>query len=435
VQTGLHVVIDAQIDLSGNPGGIEQFIAGLVHALGELDGPERYTIVGPCEQPDWLAGAVGPNQRIVAAPRPTERLRALKRALGPFREPIRVAIRRARQSISTRRQTWSVPESSGFFESLSGEIVHFPHQSFIRSSLPTVYNPHDLQHRHLPEFFTSGEVARRESLYRAGCTYSSAVTTASRWAARDVELSYGVPSERMFVVPSGASTELYPPPTPESLGDVRRRLSLPDVFALYPAQTWPHKNHVGLIKAIAFLKEARDITLHVVCTGAQNRFFPQVAQAARAHGVERQFLFAGYVSGHDLRALYRLATFLVFPSLFEGGGLPVVDAFREGLPVTCSAVTALPEIAGDGALLFDPESTEQMSAALQRMTIDPQLRQGLRLRGHERAAHFTWERMARTYRAVYRLIAGRGSSAEDRELLAAARRTARNADDHASETR
>jgi glycosyltransferase involved in cell wall biosynthesis len=421
MQNQLHVVIDAQINLSGNPGGVEQFIAGLVHALGELEGPERYTIVGPCEKPDWLAAVLGPNQRIVSAPQPTERLSTLKRILGPLREPISAAILRTRRATSTHGKVWPVPESLGFFESLGGEVVHFPHQSFIRSALPTIYNPHDLQHRHLPDFFAPGEVARRETLYRAGCTYSRAVATASHWVAQDVERSYGVPSERIFVVHSGAATQRYAPSTQGTLDGVRRRLRLPDVFALYPAQTWPHKNHIGLIRALGLLREADDRRLCVVCTGAKNAFFPKVAREARARGVEEQVLFVGYVSPGDLRALYRLASFMVFPSLFEGGGLPVIEALRESLPVACSEATSLPEIVGDAALLFDPGSPEAIADALRRMMTDAALLAELRLRGHTRAAGFSWSRMAQTFRAVYRSVAGRSLSADDRDLLAAAR--------------
>jgi glycosyltransferase involved in cell wall biosynthesis len=421
VQSELNVVIDAQISLSGSAGGVEQFIAGLVHALGKLDGTERYTVVGPCEQPDWLRPLLGPNQRIVSAPRPPERLRMIKRILGPLRLPLRAVMGRVRQAARARREVWTVPESSGFFESLGGEVVHFPHQSFVRSRLPTIYNPHDLQHRHLPGFFSRGEVARREKLYQAGCHHAQVVATASRWSAEDVERSYGVPRDRIVIVPSGASTELYEAATQPTLTEVMKRYRLPEVFALYPAQTWPHKNHLGLIRALAFLREAHGIALNVVCTGSKNRFFRTVVKETHERGVAKQLFFPGYIPGRDLRALYHLAQFLVFPSFFEGGGLPVVEALAEGLPVACSTATSLPEIVRDAALLFDPASPEAMAEVLWRMTTDVALLEVLRRRGYEQAARFSWERMGRTFRALYRRVAGRTLATEDRELLADSR--------------
>ena len=415
----LHIVIDAQLGFGGNAGGIEQFTAGLVRALGRLDGPEKYTIVDSHEHPGWLGPVLGPNQRIVSVPGSPERLRMVKRSLGPLRAPLRTVLRRVRQVASDRRTAWTVPESAGFFESLGGEVVHFPHQSFIKSKLPTIYNPHDLQHRHFPGFFSPGEIARRETVYRAGCVHARFVATASLSSAEDVEHAYGVPRDRIAVVHSGAATELCEAVTEETLKEVRDKYRLPEAFALYPAQTWPHKNHLGLIQALALLRETHGLDLHVVCTGAKNRFFRTIARAAREQRVAGQLLFLGYVSARDLRALYHLARFLAFPSLFEGGALPLIEAFREGLPVACASATSLPEIAGDAAVLFDARSPQAIAEALRLMASDSTLLEALRRRGHLRAACFGWERMARTYRALYRLVANRPLSAEDRELIAA----------------
>jgi len=421
VSERLHIVIDAQIPLGGSAGGVEQFIVGLVQALGKLDGPEEYTIVGPRQQPDWLAAFVGPNQRIVSAPGPAERLRRVKRTLAPLHRPLRLVMDRFRRAAQDRREVWVVPESGGFFEALGGEVLHFPHQSFIHSSLPTIYNPHDLQHRHLPDFFSRGEIARRETLYRAGCSLARAVATASHWSAEDVVRSYGVPSDRIAIVPSGAPTDLYQVSPPESLMVVRGKYHLPERFALYPAQTWPHKNHLGLIRALAILQKTCGLTLTVVCTGTKSPFFRAIARESHQLGVAPQLFFLGYVPAQDLRALYHLAQFLVFPSLFEGGGLPVIEAFKEGLPVACSAVTSLPEIAGDAALLFDPTSPERIAGVLRRMVTEDSLLETLRQRGQANGAQYRWERTGQIFRALYRSVAGRPLAEYDRYLLAGSR--------------
>jgi glycosyltransferase involved in cell wall biosynthesis len=127
--------------------------------------------------------------------------------------------------------------------------------------------------------------------------------------------------------------------------------------------------------------------------------------------------FLGYVTATELRAIYHAAQFVIFPSLFEGGGLPVLESFHESVPVACSNVTALPEYAGDAALLFHPFSIESIADVLRRMTTDADLRETLRQRGSARIRLFTWERTAKTYRALYRQVARAPLSDEDRALL------------------
>ena len=125
----------------------------------------------------------------------------------------------------------------------------------------------------------------------------------------------------------------------------------------------------------------------------------------------------------ELRALYRLASFVVFPSLFEGAGFPILEAFKEGTPVTSSGVTSIPEYAGDAALFFDPDSVESIARAIERMHDDAATRVELAKRGSERIKRFSWDRTARAYRAVYRKIGGQPLSDEEELLLEAGHET------------
>ena len=186
---------------------------------------------------------------------------------------------------------------------------------------------------------------------------------------------------------------------------------------LYPAQYWPHKNHVRLLKSLANLRDKHGIIANLVCTGRRSHDWPRVREQTRALRLDGQVQFLGFVEPGHLRALYRLADFLIFPSLFEGGGFPILEAFQEGAPVACSTATSLPEYGGDAVLLFDPDSTEDMAEAVRRMWSDADLRQSLRTRGSARAQLFTWDQTARTYRALYRKIAGRKLGTEDAALL------------------
>ncbi len=310
-----------------------------------------------------------------------------------------------------------VPESDGFYEALGVDLLHFPHQRFIRCSLPTIFNPHDLQHLQFPQFFSKEDAAWREAIYRAGCSHAQAIAAESRWVKGDIVRRYHVDARKVYAILRGSPTQLYDQTTGKILAKAKRKFRLPEAFAFYPAQTWAHKNHIRLLEALRLLRDRDGLAIHLVCTGKKNSFWPQIEARIRKLKLDNQVNFLGFVSPSELRAIYHLAEFLVFPSLFEGGGFPITEAFQEGAPVACSCATSLPEYGGDAVLLFDPTSTESMAQALRRMSADARLRETLRQRGSGRIRLFEWERTARTYQALYRKVGGRPLSREDCALL------------------
>ena len=416
----MRIAIDAQLQPTGHWGGVEQFVLGLVHALGRLDdGAEEYVIVGHWENADWLKPHLGPNQELVKAP-PPNTLEPVKQRLGPLRAPARRFLRRWRRL--TRRVPGSPAnvalEPNRFYESLGVALVHFPFQIFSYCRLPIIYNPHDLQHLHYPQFFSREDVAARESTYSVACRIAQAVVTDAKWVKDDIGRQYGVASEKIFAIPMGAPTELYDDITAPLLAEVKAKFHLAQTFAFYPAQTWQHKNHLRLLDALAALRDDAGISLPLVCTGKLNEHWPKIKARIRALGLQSHVQFLGFIEPNDLRALYHLAQFVIHPSLFEGGGLPILEAFREGAPVACANVTSLPEYAGNAALYFDPTSVTSIADAAKRMTTDAALRESLCARGAVRVREFTWERTARMYRALYRQIAGQRLSDSERDLLA-----------------
>jgi glycosyltransferase involved in cell wall biosynthesis len=415
----LKVLINAQMTPGGGAGGIEQFLMGLVSALGHLtDGDEQYILITRPESPDWLDSLLGPNQRAVAAPRRgAGRSERAKQLLGPLRRPAGKLLRGVRRFVGHGRDGFALPQSDGFYESLGGDIIHFPYQEFVRCRLPAIFNPHDLLHRRYPMFFEKTDIVNREALYRGACYCAQAVAAESGAVKLDLEQYYGLDSEKIFVVHRGAPTALLGSITSETLREVQEKFALPPAFAFFPAQTWPHKNHLRLLEAIRMLGDRDWVTLHLVCTGTQNEHWPAIQQCIANFELQKQVMFLGFVKPIELRALYHLAQFVVFPSLFEGGGFPVVEAFQEEVPVTCSDLPPLREYGGDAVLTFDPLSTESIASSLLRMATDAELRGELRERGKERARRFTWERTAKTYRALYRKVAGVPLSEEDVHLL------------------
>lgn len=412
---GLKVCLDARIP-DGAAGGIQQFVMGLASGLSRLgDGDEQYLFLSLPGRRAWLEPHLsGPCRPLDAAAPAAEALSPGRRAL---RTLLPVAARRAIGSLVDALRPIRIPASDGMAERSGASLVHLTMQAGFTTSLPTIYQPFDLQHLHLPRFFPRSERRWRAKTYPELARAARRVVVMSSWIRDDVVRRLGVPADKVRVIPWAPVTEEYPEPTPEDLERTRRRLGLPEHFGLFPAQTYPHKNHLGLLEAVE-LARRRGEPVEVVCPGRQNEFYPVIERRMRARGAQG-VRFVGWVSPVEIRCLYRLARFLVFPSLFEGGGMPVFEAFAAGVPVACSNVTCLPMAAGGAALLFDPRDRVAMADAMVRLWRDAGLRDELRRRGAERVKRFSWDRTARTYRALYREVAGAALGPEDVALLGA----------------
>lgn len=423
-----RIAINAQIQPSKFSGGVEQALIGLVSALGKLDnGSEEYVIIGPWNEPDWLKPFLGDNQSIVRGSKPscqpaqeTGLLEAFKRALGPLRPFVR-AIWRDLFPTPPPQNASLFPEASisnGFYETLECDVIHFPFQQLVVCALPTIYNPHDLQHLHHPKFFTASEILWREMIYRAGCQLANTIVVGSHWIKQDIVRHYRVDPEKVQVIPWAPPTQVYPPPSTSTLDAVQKKYRLKLPFAYYPAVTWGHKNHLRLLEALAHLRDHRGLVVRLVCTGTRcSDFGPRIEKRMQELNLNRQVQFLNVVPSTELRAIYRLSEFVVFPSLFEGGALPMFESWLEGTPLACSTATILPEQAGDAALLFDPYSIPAIADALFRMATEPKLRAELVRKGQQRLQDFSWEHTAKAYRAVYRRAARRSLTEEDRQIL------------------
>jgi glycosyltransferase involved in cell wall biosynthesis len=412
-RTGVKVAINAQIFSEKGVGGIETVLVGLVHALGQLEGPDRYVLIGPWENPDWLKPYIGSNQTVVRGPR----LDFAKRAVAPIRPLLRGIKHLLLRSVGNA-PTWPVVQTSnGFYESLGCNVIYFPSQHFIKCDIPAVYNPHDLQHMHYPELLTREAVIWREKTSRVGCELAHTTVAISDWVKQDIVQQYAIDPTRIQVIHWAAPTQVHNPPTDAFVESVLRKYSLDQPFGLFPAMTRPHKNHLRLLDALALLRHKQGLKLSIVCTGYQNAFFPTIEQRLRDLELTDQVRFLGLVEPDELRSLYRSSEFVVFPTLFEGAGMPVLEAWQDNAPVTCSKVTSLPELAGGAALLFDPLSAESIADAIGRMHTDTNLRDDLRRKGSRRLQDFSWERTAKQYRAVFRRAAGHELTDEDRWLL------------------
>ncbi len=410
----LSVAIDARVTPK-SAGGVAQVILGLVHALGRLqdDPSTSYKIVVESQaEQDFLRSYLGDNQQFAIKP-PGSLSRRLQRRVTTTGKSVA-----QRLIYKDSYSEPSLPLSDGFLESLGCDVVHFPHQRFMLCSLPSIYNPHDLQHLHFPEFFNPSELAKRDFVYRSGCQLARTVAVSSRWVKEDVIQHYQVDPGKVQIIPWAPPTEAYKDPSSRDLEEVQTKYELVKPFALYPAMTWPHKNHLRLLEALAILRNRHDLKLHLVCTGSLlEPHSLKIKQRVDELGLTSQVSFLGFVSDTDLRAIYRLSQFMVMPSLFESDSSPIYEAWLEGTPIACSNVTSLPVQVMNAALLFDPYDAAAIADAMRRLASDDNLRRDLTAYGYLRVKDYDWTRTAKAYRAVYRRAAGRLLNEEDRSLL------------------
>ena len=262
------------------------------------------------------------------------------------------------------------------------DVVHFPFSTMIPpvSGTPSVTTVLDVQHEYLPEFFPRHELAYRRRMYGRAVRDSDLVIAISEHARTTLVERLGADPDRVRVIHLGADLDVFTP------GDRPR-----EPFLLYPANRWAHKNHDRLFAALAILRRTRP-ELRLVLTGSGHEGQPAPP------GVE----VLGRVPTERLVDLYRSASALVYPSLFEGFGIPIVEAFATGCPVAAADATSIPEVAGDAAVLFDPGDPAAIASAVERLLSDPE---PYVQRGLERARRFTWATAGDAHAAVYRELA------------------------------
>jgi glycosyltransferase involved in cell wall biosynthesis len=255
---------------------------------------------------------------------------------------------------------------------------HFPLTVMLpRVDVPAAITVHDLQHEVFPQFFSRPQLTYRRHVYGRSVRASRLVVAVSEHVRDDLVDRLGYPREQVRVIHHGVDHERFRPGPGSERGP----------FLLYPANWWPHKNHELLLEAFALARQTRP-ELRLVLTGA-----------GHPGGLPDGVASLGRVSDDRLADLYRTAAALVFPSLYEGFGLPPLEAMACGSPVAVSRAGALPEVCGDAAVYFDPTSVEDIARAIGEVLDRPPGG------GIEQAARFTWEEFAHRHDAVYRELA------------------------------
>ncbi len=327
------------------------------HALSQSGiADQEYTFLLHEDLKDWLIPhAFGPCQ-IVGIPRSASP--PLKRLLRSV-----PGLRTLRKKLP--RKAAEVPVSDGFVENHGFDVVHFPTQIGYLTALPTIYQPWDLQHLHHPEFFSASDILTREKHYRALCGQAKRICVQTQWSKNDLVHQYKIDPEKIAIVPWGRCCRRTSS-AQEAVQATIEKFGLPDRFFFYPAATWPHKNHALICRALQAMKSGHGRIVHVYCTGMETPYRKELGSLAQRLGVEDQIHFLGFVTPDELQAIYRTATAMIFPSRFEGFGLPILEAFSARLPVLCARATVLPEVAREAALYLAPILPRSLWRACER---------------------------------------------------------------------
>jgi len=362
-----RVVLDARTATPRFP-GIGRYVANLARALAEFAPPGPVLLCDPTTPPVRL---------------PSSGLSPLPCAASPF----------------GLAQQWCVPRA---LRRANAQLYHSTYYLMpYLPGTPTVLTVYDLIPLRYPRYFSVAQRLVFAVAHRLALRTARAVLAISEATRADLARAFGVTAEKVTVTPLAAA-EHFRPQSLAAIDALRRRLGLPDRYILYVGSNKPHKNLARLVEAFARARRhPACVSLHLVIAGRWDSRYPEAQIRAQRLGVIDHVAFLPDVADDMLPALYSGAELFVFPSEYEGFGLPVLEAMACGTPVICADRSSLPEVASDAARLVDPHDVAGLAAAISELASSPERRADLRTRGLARAARFTWRRTAEQTYAVY----------------------------------
>ena len=351
--------------------GIGTYIRNLLRELAQMDHDTEYVIL---VRPDDEAGvrALGENFRPVK----------LTAGNYSFAEQIRIPQALTREKV---------------------DLFHAPH--YVLPPLvrcPSVVTIHDCIHLMFPQYLPNRwALAYARTSISLAAKRATRVLTVSESSKRDIQKFVDIPAGKIDVIYNSFDPRFGVEPNEEAVSRVRERYQLHADFVLYAGNVKPHKNLERLIEAFQVVRKRGLDNLKLVLIGDDISKYTALRRAVHRHQLHNYVRFLGYLPEETLAVMYRLAGVFVFPSLYEGFGLPPLEAMASGTPVVTSNVSSLPEVAGDAAVLVNPYDADAIADGLYRVLTDQNLRSELRRRGPERARHFSWESSVRRVREIY----------------------------------
>lgn len=259
-------------------------------------------------------------------------------------------------------------------------------------NIPNITTIFDIQQDYFPENFDPHVLEERKRLTRETVSVTNKLLTISEFSKKTLVEKYHIAPEKVNVTYLDADASFNLPIDPEHLSEIRA--ALPEQFILFPANMWPHKNHINLIKGFGIAKKKYGLPLHLVFTGAKERESRQIEQAIEQAQIRDYVNYLGYLPQDDMRYVFKCANMLAFPSRFEGFGIPLVEAMASEIPIICSSVSSVPEIAGDAAVIFNEMDPENIAEAIWQVYTNEMLRKDLVEKGRQRRKDFSWKQCA-----------------------------------------
>jgi glycosyltransferase involved in cell wall biosynthesis len=371
----MHIAIDAH-SVGSQLAGNETYAVNLIEALAKVDQSNQYTLYVTRQSAIDRFANRWPNFK-------------LKRTV-PHTPLVRIPV-----TLSAELRRNPV------------DVLHVQYTAPPLAPCPVVATIHDLSFEHLPETFNRRSRAQLRLTVRRTARKAAQILTLSEFSRQDIVDTYSIAPDRVSVTPAAAASDFKPIEDETELRKIREAYGIERDYILSVSSIQPRKNLIRLIEAYSCLRGLRPEGKlpQLVLVGKRGWLDNETFRAAQRHSANNDIAFTGYVAERDLPALYSGATCFIYPSFFEGFGLPVLEAMQCGVPVIAGNRTSIPEVVGEAGLLFDPFDTNSLVQALTRMLDNPEYRAALRIQGLERAREFDWKQTAQLTLKAYQKAA------------------------------
>lgn len=291
------------------------------------------------------------------------------------------------------------------------DLLHVQYTAPLFCPAPVVVSIHDVSYLEHPEFFPATRRLQLRLTVERTVRRAAKILTLSDFSRQGIARSYGLDPAKIVVVPAACSNIFQPVSRPRAVSFVEGRFQVAHPFVLCVGDLQPRKNPLGLIRAFEELvANCPELPHHLVFVGKDTWYASKVHQAAEHSPFGNRIHFTGYVDDRELVQLYNACEIFVFPSFYEGFGIPILEAMACGRAVACANTSAMPEVAGQAAVLFDPHSPEEMMNAMRELLLNGELRSRMERLGQLNASRFSWKKTARQTLEVFYEVAGRTPS-------------------------
>jgi len=287
------------------------------------------------------------------------------------------------------------------------DLLHVQYTGPLACSAPLVVSVHDVSYLEHPQYFTRFRSNQLRFTVKRTVEAAARILTPSEFSRRAILRHYKLDERKVVVVPNAVSSSFRPVERESAAAVVEEKFGIRGPFVLTVGDLQPRKNHLGLLHAFEeTLRQHPHLPHRLVFVGKETWYSKELHRAVMRSSVAGRVHFTGFVEDPDLLQFYGACDLFVFPSFYEGFGLPILEAMACGRAVACSSATAMPEVANAAGILFDPYSVPEMARAIGDVLLDPEMRARLERLGTNRAASFTWERAAQRTLDVYYEVAG-----------------------------